>query len=150
VRAGLLCGLCLLPLVAAADPPGLIRTLPDEIPWVAGPPSLPPGSEVAVLEGDPKGEGLFTMRVRLPAGARLALHWHPQPERVTVLSGSIGIGYGDVFEPAKLQLFRAGSYYMTPPGVRHYGACFEDTVVQITTTGPWQLHPAATPAGASP
>jgi quercetin dioxygenase-like cupin family protein len=101
---------------------------------------LPAGAEVAVLEGDPKGEGLFTMRVRLPAGSKLAPHWHPRPERVTVLSGSIGIGYGEVFEPAKLRLFRAGSYYMTPPEVRHFGACFEETVVQITTHGPWQLH----------
>lgn len=116
-----------------------IRYAHDQIPWVAAPPSLPAGAQVAVLEGDPKSTGWFTMRVRLPAGAQLLPHWHPNVERVTVISGSIGLGLGERFDPAQLQLFKAGSYYVTPPGVAHFASTFEDAVLQVTTQGPWEL-----------
>jgi len=142
----LVCGFAALSSLAAEP----IRFDQTQIPWKAGPPSLPPGSQVAVLEGDPKGEGLFTMRVKLPAGARLAPHWHPRPERVTVLSGAIGIGYGDHFDQTQLQVFRAGSYYLTPPAMHHFAASVEETVVQITTMGPWELHPVTDPEGIKP
>ena len=42
---------------------------PAEIKWVDGPPSLPPGAKVALLEGDPAKEGFFTMEPRT--------HWRP-------------------------------------------------------------------------
>src|SRR3954469_1831282 len=35
---------------------------PDDVKWMDGPPSLPPGSKFAVLEGDPAKEGFFVMR----------------------------------------------------------------------------------------
>lgn len=126
-----------------ATPPEVIQFPADSIQWKPGPPTLPAGAEIAVLEGDPKGEGLFTMRVKLPAGAKLPPHWHPRPERVTVISGSIGLAFGDVFDQTKLKIFRAGSYYVTPPEVHHYAAAPEEVVVQITTIGPWQLHAVA-------
>src|SRR5689334_6430522 len=53
--------------------------------WHSGPPTLPRGAKIAVLEGDPAKEGLFTMRIKLPAGTTIAPHWHPRDERVTVL-----------------------------------------------------------------
>ena len=137
---GLLAMLLILgcPLAFAGTP---VRFDEIQIPWKPGPPTLPLGSEVAVLEGDPKAPALFTMRVKLPAGARLAPHWHPRPERVTVLSGAIGIGFGDIYEPAKLRSFGPGSYYVTPPETVHFAYCLDETVVQITTEGPWELHP---------
>lgn len=146
-----LLGLLLSSFAVLASAAGeAIRFDQAQIPWKAGPTSLPEGSQVAVLEGDPRGEGLFTMRVKLPAGARLAPHWHPRPERVTVLSGVIGIGYGDHFDQTQLQVFRAGSYYLTPPAMHHYAASAEETVVQITTMGPWELHPVTDTGGTKP
>lgn len=130
--------LALLPSVTLAQ--DSIRLDETQIPWAAGPASLPPGAQAAVLEGNPQGEGLFTLRLRLPAGTRLEPHWHPRPERVTVLSGAVGLGFGDSFDPTQLRVFRVGSYYLTPPGLHHYVAVPEDTVLQITTHGPWQLH----------
>src|SRR5437870_4141101 len=38
----------------------------DKINWQAGPPSLPKGAMIAVLEGDPAKEGLFVFRLKLP------------------------------------------------------------------------------------
>jgi len=58
------------------------------IDWKPAPPTLPKGAMVAVLEGDPKAAGMFTMRVKLPAGSIISPHWHPRDERVTVLSMS--------------------------------------------------------------
>ena len=62
--------------------------------WKPADRSFAPGAEVAMLGGDPRQGGLFSIRVKLPAGARLAPHKHPGVERITVLSGSILIGEG--------------------------------------------------------
>lgn len=127
-------------LAQAADvPSGAIRIHADQLAWTPAPPSLPAGAEVALLEGDPRGPGLFTLRIRVPAGARLMPHTHPRPERVTVLSGALGLGFGTVYDQTRLQVFRAGDYYVNPPGVPHYLGFAQDTVVQITTEGPWSL-----------
>src|SRR5438105_1640478 len=56
----------------------------DKINWQEGPPSLPKGAMMAVLEGDPAKEGTFVFRVKLPDGYRVPPHTHPKTERVTV------------------------------------------------------------------
>src|SRR4029453_19186151 len=57
---------------------------PEQIEWRDGPPSMPHGARMALLEGDPTKEGFFTMRLRLPDGYRVAPHWHPNTERLTI------------------------------------------------------------------
>jgi hypothetical protein len=71
---------------------------PSEIRWDKGPPSLPSGAELVVLEGDPAKEGQFTMRLRLPDGYKIPPHWHPKVEHVTVVSGTFNIGMGETFD----------------------------------------------------
>jgi len=44
----------------------------DAITWTAGPPSLPKGTELAVLAGNPGTLGLFILRARFPDGTRIA------------------------------------------------------------------------------
>jgi hypothetical protein len=39
--------------------------------WHNGPPSLPKGAQIAVLEGDPNKEGPFVFRVKVPDGYRI-------------------------------------------------------------------------------
>ena len=41
-----------------------IGLTPDAMVWTDGPPTLPPGSKMAILEGNPKADGMFTMRVQ--------------------------------------------------------------------------------------
>src|SRR5215831_8436701 len=53
---------------------------PDTIEWKPGPPSLPAGAKMAVLEGDPTKEGPFVMRLQTPSGYRIAPHTHPTTE----------------------------------------------------------------------
>ena len=65
-----------------------------QIKWGEGPPSLPKGGLTAVLSGDPSKPGEYTLRAKLPAGYKIAPHWHPTAEHVTVLSGTVAFGMG--------------------------------------------------------
>ena len=112
---------------------------PENIPWAAGPPSLPPGAQFAVLEGNPAQPGLFTMRLRVPDGYRIPPHWHPGWERVTVISGTFARGMGDKFDETKLESFGAGSYTYMPPKMPHFAGMRGETIIQIHSEGPWSI-----------
>ena len=131
-------------LLAAATPPAAAPPAAPiqvtEVVWRNAPSSLPPGAKMAVLEGDPNKEGLFTMRIKLPAGTKIQPHWHPRPERVTVLWGEARVGFGDTFDAKKTKLFPAGSFYVNPPDSHHYLYFPRTTVLQLTCEGPWELH----------
>ena len=94
---------------------------------------------MAVLEGDPRKPGFFTMRLKLPAGGRLEPHTHPADERVTVLSGSVRVGFGETFDPAKGKTFTAGAFYVNPTPMPHFVWTDEGCVLQVTGIGPWGL-----------
>ena len=55
-----------------------------------------PGNEDAGPGRPSKQEGMFTMRLRVPADSGLDVHWHPRDERVTILSGLVRVGFGEV------------------------------------------------------
>lgn len=140
----LLCAGILSGMAVSADdanPPGTIQLHRQTLAWQVAPANLPKGFEVAVLEGSPRGSsGLFTMRLRGPAGSRLAPHTHPQPERITVISGKVGVGFGSTFENGRLALFGPGDFYVNPPGAAHYVSFVEDSVVQVTGEAPWAIN----------
>jgi quercetin dioxygenase-like cupin family protein len=111
----------------------------QEIKWTPGPASLPPGSEAAVLYGDPAKEGLFAFRLKVPRGYHIPPHTHPKPEVVTVISGTFRLGMGEKADKAKAQVLPAGSFFALPPGMAHFAYADEDTVIQINSNGPWGL-----------
>src|SRR5947209_8280938 len=119
------------------DPP--VALTPDAMVWTDGPSTLPPGSKVAVLEGSPKTDGMFTMRLRIPAGSAIPPHWHPRQERVTILSGAVDLGFGSVANAGKTKRYAAGSFYVNPPRVMHFLFFPEATEMQLTGVGPWEL-----------
>ena len=112
---------------------------PQEIKWGAAPDMLPPGAEAALLFGDPSKEGVFVLRLKFPAGYSVAPHTHPVNEIVTVISGTFYKGMGETADPSKLQPLPAGSFFALPPGTAHYVSMKEETVIQISTNGPWGL-----------
>lgn len=122
---------------AAAEAHAVFRS--DALKWQDGPPSLPRGAKLAILEGDPREEGVFTMRLRLPDGFQIKPHWHPAPERITVLSGTFNMGRGDSFDTAQGTALPAGSFTVIPAETWHYAWATGDTVLQITGGGPWQI-----------
>lgn len=105
--------------------------------WKDAPPTMPPGTKIAVLEGDPKQAGTFTIRLRLKAGSIVEPHTHPRPERVTVLSGKVLVGFGDAVDDDHGTTFTAGGFYVNPPDTIHYVVIKEDAELQLTCEGPW-------------
>ena len=112
----------------------------EQVSWTPGPPSLPAGAQAAVLHGDPTKEGLFVMRLKVPAGFAIAPHTHPKPEIVTVISGAFNVGMGETADKSKAQRLPAGSFFAFDPGMAHYAHVDEETVVQISSTGPWGIN----------
>jgi quercetin dioxygenase-like cupin family protein len=127
------------PAAAPATMPSHKVVRPEEIKWVDGPPSLPPGAKFAVLEGDPSSSGFFVMRAMLPANYRIPPHWHPAVERVTVLSGTMHLGMGERFDQGAGQDLPAGAYATMPPGMRHFAWTEGPVEIQIGTLGPWGI-----------
>jgi quercetin dioxygenase-like cupin family protein len=107
--------------------------------WKDAPPTMPPGTKIAVLEGDTKQPGMFTIRLKVPAGSVIEPHTHPRPERVTVLSGKVLVGFGTTTDETKGTTFTAGGFYVNPPNKVHYVFFQEETVLQLTCEGPWVL-----------
>jgi hypothetical protein len=134
-----------------ADSRGASIYLPSALKWHDGPPSLPAGAKLAVLEGDPTKPGPFVMRVKLPDGYRVLPHMHAKPERVTVISGTFYIGMGEKFDRAKGKKMSAGTYGSWPAGMKHFGWVKGETVIQLHGDGPWTikyLNPADDPRNA--
>jgi len=81
----------------------VLRLTPAEITWTVGPPMLPPGASMAVIEGAFSKPGPFTVRLKFPANYRIPPHWHPVKVTVTVISGTFNMGFGDRAEYGKGQ-----------------------------------------------
>jgi quercetin dioxygenase-like cupin family protein len=111
-----------------------------DVEWRDGPGSFEPGSEFAILEGNPAEAGVFTMRIRMPDGFRIAPHWHPNVERVTVVSGTFHLGSGETLDAGATTPLGPGSYTSMPPGMRHYAIAEGETVIQLTSVGPWIIN----------
>jgi hypothetical protein len=114
---------------------------PDSIPWSAAPSFLPSGAQLAVLEGNPSAaSGDYTLRLKMPAGYRIAPHWHPQRENVTIISGTFKVGMGDTFDETKMGSFTAGSFAYLDPDMHHYAMADGEVVVQVHGAAPMQFH----------
>jgi quercetin dioxygenase-like cupin family protein len=111
----------------------------SEIKWRDGPPSLPKGAMMAVLEGDPTKEGPFVFRIKVPDGYRVPPHTHPKIERVTVISGTFNIGMGDAFNEKATKIMPAGAFGYWPAGMKHFVWAKGETVLQFHGIGPWSI-----------
>jgi quercetin dioxygenase-like cupin family protein len=111
-----------------------------DIKWGPAPPSLPKGAQFAVVSGNPTAAGPFAIRIKFPAGYKVAPHWHPTDEHVTVLSGTMALGMGEKFTPASMKTLPAGSYAMMPAEMRHFAMAKTAAVIQVHGTGPFVLN----------
>ena len=57
----------------------------DGLKWGPAPPVFPKGAQIAVLSGDPFKDGLYVVRLKMPANYKIAAHWHPTSEYVTIV-----------------------------------------------------------------
>jgi mannose-6-phosphate isomerase-like protein (cupin superfamily) len=143
-----------LTVVFAAQPTCAQNTFtPDQVKYGPAPPFLPPGAQLAVLEGDPMASsGDFTIRLKMPDGYKVAPHTHPHRENVTVLSGTLKVGMGDQFDASKMMSFGSGSFAYLDPSMHHYAAASGETVIQIHGMSPAKfnyINPADDPSKGS-
>jgi len=114
---------------------------PEAIPWGPPPPFIPPGAQLAVIEGNPMAStGDYTVRVKMPDGYRFPPHWHPMRENVTVISGTFKVGMGDTFDTEKMAPFPAGSFAYLDPDMHHYAMASGEVIVQVHGQSPLQFH----------
>lgn len=114
---------------------------PDQITYGPPPAFLAAGAQLAVIEGDPTASsGDYTVRLKLPDGYKIAPHWHPKRENVTVISGNLKVGMGDKFDDTKMAGFPAGSFAYLDPDMHHYAMANGATIVQIHGISPLQLN----------
>jgi hypothetical protein len=114
---------------------------PDAIQYGPAPPFLAPGAQLAVLEGNPlASSGDYTLRLKMPDGFRIAPHWHPLRENVTVISGSFKVGMGDHFDESSMMSFPAGSFAYLDPDMHHYAMAKGEVVVQVHGMAPVQFN----------
>lgn len=125
-------------LIAAAD--NHITLTPDQLEWKEGLKSLPPGSQVAMLEGDPSKKGPFTIRLKFPANYKIMPHWHPAIEHITVIEGKFHMGAGEKMDEAKAHALPVGGFAVMPIKFRHFAFTTDQTAtVQLHGIGPWDI-----------
>ncbi|HWY56200.1 MAG TPA: cupin domain-containing protein [Terriglobales bacterium] len=114
---------------------------PDAIPYGPAPAFVPAGAQLAVIEGNPGAPtGDYTVRLKMPDGYRIAPHWHPKRENVTVITGTFKVGMGDRFDESKMGDFPAGSFAYLDPDMHHYAMASGEVVVQVHGTSPLQFN----------
>ena len=116
--------------------PGVMALTPDEMKWSSQGALAAPGMEQLNLMGNPNLPGPYTLRLKFPKGLKIEPHTHPDSREVTILSGLYATGYGEEFDSANLKILPPGSFYTEPANVPHYIEIMEDTVLQISGTGP--------------
>lgn len=139
-KSGLLLGLALTISAATTQAQGVMTTYPiGELKWVDGPATLPKGTKMVILEGDPATAGVFTMRIKFPAGMIVSPHFHTQTEHATVISGTLHIGIGENFDKAATRALPAGSFGFWSAGMKHFAWMEGETVLQLHGQGPWTI-----------
>ena len=129
--------LALAAFAASSAAPAQINS--SELKWGPAPPGLPAGAELAVLSGDPGKAGLFTIRIKFPAGFTVQPHHHPSDELVTVIEGDFALGMGDTFDRERMTLLKQGGYALAAKTMNHYVTSTGGGIVQITSNGPFQI-----------
>ncbi len=107
--------------------------------WIDfAPPGFPPGGKISVLHGDPFSPGQFVLRLSLPDGYKIPLHWNPTAEYVTVLSGGMQLGMGNSVDTSAGQSYSPGDFVFIPARQPRWAQAQGATVLQISGSGPFQ------------
>jgi quercetin dioxygenase-like cupin family protein len=98
------------------EPLAATRLTPDEIRWERE----PSGVQRASLVGDDKKPGMYAYRVRFPANHKVQPHFHPDERVVTVISGTLYVGYGEQFDESAMKALPSGSIWTEPARQPHF------------------------------
>lgn len=135
------------PAPAAANPmvvqPGSEKW--GDIPAAAlvGTPSVDMGGtlKVAVIQGDPMTAGrTYTIRLSCTDGTKIAPHWHPTRENVTVLKGGAAVGMGSKWDDKAMEDVPVGGFFTAAAQMRHYAQCKGETILQVHGIAPFVVN----------
>jgi hypothetical protein len=136
-------GILLMPVVALAQsakptatnlPARHVIVTPDQLVWK----TLMPGSEIAVVSGDPeKKGGLYVVRIRTKGELKVPPHWHVTDEHITVLEGSFWMAQGEQYDVAKLKELQVGAHSLVPAEMRHFGLHGAGNVIEVFGEAPF-------------
>ena len=110
---------------------------------LVGTPSVEMGGtvKIAVLQGDPMTAGhSYTLRLSCTDGTKIAPHWHPTTENVTVVKGTFLLGMGAKWDDATMKEMPVGAFASAPAQMRHYAQCKGDGVVQVNGIAPFVVN----------
>ena len=111
----------------------------NAVKWGPAPAVFPKGAKMAVMQGDPGKSDLFTVRLDMPKGYKIAPHFHPTDEHITVISGNFQVGMGDKMDTKGAMNLKAGGFATAPAKQHHWAVARTHTVVQVHAIGPFAL-----------
>jgi len=126
-------------LVVASLPVQVLLAQSPAVKWGPAPAVFPAGAKMAVMQGDPSKAQLFTVRLDLPKGYKIAPHFHPTDEHITVISGNFEVGMGDKVDAKTAMTLTAGGFATAPAHTHHYAIAKTHSIVQVHAIGPFQL-----------
>ena len=109
-------------------------------------PGFAPGATMAVVHGDPGANRDYIIRLRFPAGYRFPVHWHPNSEHLTVLSGTFLLAMGNTADESKLKSYGPGDFIYAPARMSHFGGAKTATEIQLNGNGPFAINLGVAPA----
>ena len=78
-------------------------------------------------------------RLKFPANYKVPPHWHPGIEHITIISGTLHMGIGDVFDQTKTRALTPGGVAIMQPRTHHFVWTSEETIGQVHSIGPWSV-----------
>jgi quercetin dioxygenase-like cupin family protein len=130
-----------LPMSARADQATYGVISADKMTWGLLDPKQPKGIQVAVLYGDPSKSGPFGMRLKIPANLEIGSHTHSGSEYITVVSGKAKVSWGTKVDVMGGDDLGPGSFFWMKKGEHHDLKALEETIVDLNSTGPFDLLP---------
>ena len=111
---------------------------PGAVKWGPGPTSLPKGTQIAVLSGDPAKPGPFSLRVKFPPNTVVAPHTHATAETLTAISGNFYHEMGDKLDKSRGEEVSQGGFVYLPGKMGHsVWTTSSEAVLQVNGTGPF-------------
>ena len=132
-----LAGTCSAQPAEEQKDPGHVIVTPSQTQWQPAAAPLPPGAEVAVLDGDPSQAGAqYSIGLKMPDGYKIPPHWHPMDASVVVVKGVFVMGLGDKFDRSKGHELAAGAFMRMSKGVHHFEWNIGETIIYVYGAGP--------------
>lgn len=105
-----------------------------EVPWKDAA-DLAAGAKSCIQYGDP-ARGPHMFRLSFPGGVVRPPHYHSSDECVTVLSGTLYIGQGEVVDQSREVGIQAGGYFVIPAKVPHWVSTRAEATFLVYVNGP--------------